>query len=96
MFELQEEIIKKINELDDVKKIKKVKEKLSNNKKYNDLVNKEITSNEELINIRKKLFEIEEFKEYQELYTRLKLEFLKINKIITSLVNEGGCNSLNH
>lgn len=91
MEEKQEEIIKKINNLEDVKRIKELKEKLKHNKKYNSLIETKITSNEELIKVRKELFEIDDFKEYQSLYSKLKLELLKINKIITSLVDDRVC-----
>lgn len=96
MIEKQEEIIKNINNLDEVKRIKELKENLNSNEIYNSLINKKINNKEELIEVRKKLFQIDDFKEYQELYTELKLFFLKINKIIVSVVDKNHCkNHLN-
>ena len=96
MEEKQKEIINKIKELKELKRIKKLKIKLENNKKYNELINKKIDIEEELINVRKELFKINDFKEYQELYTKLKLNFIKISKIISSVISSTDCkNHLN-
>lgn len=92
MFEFQEEIINKINRLDDVKRIKELKDILEKNEEYNRLINISPKNNKELVEIRKELYKIDEVVEYQKLYTKLKLDFNKINNAITSIVSNFTCN----
>ncbi len=92
MFEFQEEIINKINRLDDVKRIKELKDILEKNEEYNRLINISPKNNKELVEIRKELYKIDEVVEYQKLYTKLKLDFNKINNTITSIVSNFTCN----
>lgn len=91
MIEKQNEIINKINNLDEVKRLKELKSNLDKNEDYKRLMSKPITSNKELIEIRKELFKIDDYKEYQELYNKIKLFFLKINGIIVSIVDNKKC-----
>lgn len=82
----QNEIINNIYKTKEVKRLIILKNKLNKNKKYNDLLKKAEIENPDLIKIRKELFKIDDFKEYMSLYTELKLKFLKINNMITSLI----------
>ena len=91
MIEKQNEIINKINNLDEVKRLKELKRNLDKNEDYKRLMSKPITSNKELIEVRKELFKIDDYKEYQELYNKIKLFFLKINGIIVSIVDNKKC-----
>ena len=91
MIEKQSEIINKINNLDEVKRLKELKRNLDKNEDYKRLMSKPITSNKELIEVRKELFKIDDYKEYQELYNKIKLFFLKINGIIVSIVDNKKC-----
>lgn len=95
MIEKQNKIIEKINNLDEIKKYKSLKEKLKQNEYYQELINTEINNKNELVEVRKKLFEIDDFKEYQKLYSKIKLDFQKINKMIISVVDNRICNE-NH
>ena len=91
MIEKQNEIINKINDLKEVKRLKELKRNLDKNEDYKRLMSKTITSNKELIEVRKELFKIDDYKEYQELYNEIKLFFLKINGIIVSIVDNKKC-----
>lgn len=86
--EKQNKIIEKINNSKDVKRIKYLKKYLINNKEYNNLISLSKKENSNIIEIRKKLFLIKEYKEYVKLYNKIKLEFLKINNIIISIIKE--------
>ena len=101
MNELQDEIINKIDNLDEVKKLKELIQKLNNNDEYIYLM-KEFEKNqvnyvkdnvlkEKIIEFRKKLFEIEELKEYLSIESNLRLFSNQISNIISSIVNERNC-----
>lgn len=101
MNELQDEIINKIDNLDEVKKLKELIQKLNNNDEYIYLM-KEFEKNqvnyvkdnvlkEKIIELRKKLFEIEELKEYLSIESNLRLFSNQISNIISSIVNEKNC-----
>ena len=101
MNELQDEIINKIDNLDEVKKLKELIQKLNNNDEYIYLM-KEFEKNqvnyvkdkvlkEKIIELRKKLFEIEELKEYLSIESNLRLFSNQISNIISSIVNERNC-----
>lgn len=101
MIEKQNEIINDIDNLEEIKKIKELKEKLNNNKEYLSLLEefnknkrnyeKENTLNEEIIKLRNKLFEIDELKEYLSIQTNIRLLLVQINNIIKSIVNDKNC-----
>lgn len=91
------EILNALDSSDTIKKMRKLKLKLKENKEYNPLINnfiknkssyesKDILS-EEIINLRKKLFNISEFKEYLNLQNELRLLSININNIIMSVLN---------
>ena len=97
---MKEETIKILEKLDNTKEIKKLKElneKLNKNNQYISLMsefenNKEEfinnnTYNQELIKLRKKLFQIDELKEYLSIQNDLRLIFTKINNIILDTIN---------
>lgn len=85
---LQNEILDKINNSEEVKKIEFLKDSLKNNKEYNKLMSLSKEDNSNIIEIRKKLFSISEYKEYMKLTSEIKLNFLKINNIIVSIVDD--------
>ena len=99
--EKQDEIIKKLTELDEIKKFKELEKIIKNNKKYNELVSnfeknkdkyeKEGILNKEIIKFRKSIFEIEEVKEYAKIETAIRLLSRKISDIISSIVNTEKC-----
>ena len=65
------EIINKIDNTREIKRFKELEESIKNNKEYISLINEfnkqENPSNKEIIELRKKLFEIDGVKEYLEL-----------------------------
>lgn len=101
MNELQDEIIDKIENLDEVKKIRDLIEKLNTNDEYISLMKdfeknqinyvKDNTLKEKIIELRKKLFEIEDLKEYLSIETNLRLFSNQISNIISSIVNDKNC-----
>lgn len=101
MKEKQEEIIKKIDGLEDVKRIKVLKKKIHNNSEYIKLIrefednkNKYIENsilNDKIVELRKKLFEIDELKEYLEIQTNIRLLSVQINNIIKSIISDKNC-----
>ena len=97
---MQIEVKEILNKLDNTKEIKRLKElniKLNNNEEYISLMNEFIANkddyitnnvyNEKLIDIRKRLFKIEELNEYLKLQNELRLLFSNINNEILSILN---------
>lgn len=101
MKEKQEEIIRNIDELEDIKRIKVLKDKIYNNSEYIKLIrefednkNKYIKDNilnDEMLELRKKLFEIDELKEYLKIQTNIRLLSVQINNIIKSVISDKNC-----
>ena len=92
--EKQKEIIKKIDNSDEIKRFKELEEKIKNNSKYNEILSKfkkDNISNDEIIKLRKELFEIDEVKEYAKLETEIRLFSKKTSDIISSLVDNHKC-----
>ena len=97
----QDEIINNLNNLDDINRFKELEKKIKNNKKYNELVSvfeknktryeKEGILNQEIINLRKELFEIDEVREYAGLESQIRLFSKKTSKKISSIVKEDKC-----
>ena len=90
------EILEKLDNTKEIKRLKELNLKLNNNKNYIDLM-KEFTTNKEsyiknniyeekLIEVRKKLFEIDELNEYLSIQNDLRLLFSKINNIIFNTI----------
>lgn len=97
MKEKTKEILEKLDNTKEIKRIKELNVKLNNNEEYISLMktfedNKESyiennTYNEELIILRKKLFSIDELNEYLKLQNELRLIFTKINNEILSIID---------
>lgn len=97
MKEKTKEILEKLDNTKEIKRIKELNIKLNNNEEYISLMktfedNKESyiennTYNEELIILRKKLFSIDELNEYLKLQNELRLIFTKINNEILSIID---------
>ena len=97
MKEKTKEILEKLDNTKEIKRIKELNIKLNNNEEYISLMktfedNKESyiennTYNEELIILRKKLFSIDELNEYLKLQNELRLLFTKINNEILSIID---------
>ena len=89
------EIINKIDNSDEIKRFKELEESIKNNKEYITLMiefNKQDNpSNEEIIVLRKKLFQIDGVKEYLELEKEIRLFSKKTSNIIASIVDNEKC-----
>ena len=96
---MQEEvknILDKLDNTDEIKRLKELNNILNSNEEYlsimrefNDKKDDYILNNsfdEEVVNIRKKLFSIPELKEYLSIQNELRLLFTKINNIIFDIV----------
>lgn len=92
--EKQNEIINKIDNSDEIKRFKELEEKIKNNDKYKKIISefkKENITNEEIIKLRKELFEIDGVKEYAKLETQIRLFSKEISDIISSVVDKEKC-----
>lgn len=97
----QNEIIDRLKELDEIKRFKELENIIKNNKEYNELVSNfeknqskyidEGILNKEIIEFRKKIFEIDEVKEYAKLESDIRLLSKKISDIISSIVSTEKC-----
>ena len=96
MIEKQEEIINMIENLDDVNRFNGLKEKLNSNKTYLSLM-KEFENNKEkyekdgilkekTLEVRKKIFEIEDLKEFLNISNNMRLLSIRISNIISDIV----------
>ena len=89
------EIINKIDNTREIKRFKELEESIKNNKEYISLINEfnkqENPSNKEIIELRKKLFEIDGVKEYLELEKEIRLFSKKTSNIISSIVDNEHC-----
>lgn len=97
----QEEIINKIDNSNEIKRFKELEKKIKSNKEYirlteefennRELYEKEDRLNEEIINYRKKIFLIDEVKEYAKIESDIRLLSKSISKTISSLVEKKNC-----
>lgn len=97
----QEEIINKIDNSNEIKRFKELEKKIKSNKEYirlteefennRELYEKENRLNEEIINYRKKIFLIDEVKEYAKIESDIRLLSKSISKTISSLVEKKNC-----
>lgn len=91
----QKEIIKEIDNSKEIKRFKKLEESIKNNKEYISLMNNfnkiDNPSNEEIIELRKQLFEIDGVREYLSLENDIRLFSKKTSKIISSIVDNEHC-----
>ena len=99
--EKQKDILKELDNSYEIKRFKELEKIIKNNTKYQDLIDEfEMNKNdyieknilnEETIKLRKKLFEIEEIKEYAKLETDIRLFSKKVSDIISSVVDKEKC-----
>jgi cell fate (sporulation/competence/biofilm development) regulator YmcA (YheA/YmcA/DUF963 family) len=91
----QKEIINKIDNSDEIKRFRELEKSIKNNKEYISLMNEfnkiDNPSNEEIINLRKRLFKIDGVKEYLELEKEIRLFSKKTSNIIASVVDNEHC-----
>ena len=89
------EIINKIDNSKEIKRFKELEKQIKNNKEYislmNDFNKKDNPSNEDIIELRKKLFLIDGVKEYLELEKEIRLFSKKTSSIISSIVENDKC-----
>lgn len=89
------EIINKIDNSKEIKRFKELENSIKNNKEYITLMNEfnkqDNPSNEEIIELRKKLFQIDGVKEYLELEKEIRLFSKKTSNIIASIVDNDKC-----
>jgi len=91
----QKGIINKIDNSDEIKRFKELEKQIKNNEEYislmDDFNKKENPSNEEIIELRKKLFKIEGVEEYLSLEKEIRLFSKETSKIISSIVDNESC-----
>lgn len=91
----QKRIINKIDNSDEIKRFKELEKQIKNNEEYISLIDdfnkKENPSNEEIIELRKKLFKIEGVEEYLSLEKEIRLFSKETSKIISSIVDNESC-----
>ena len=96
MIEEVDKIKEKLDNTKEIKRLKELNNLLNHNEEYISLMSefeknkndyiKNNTYNEELVNLRKKLFSIDELNEYLKIQNELRLLFSKVNNIIISVV----------
>jgi len=95
MIEKQKNIINKIDSSEEIKRFKELEKQIKNNKEYILLLEEfnkiDNPSNEQIIEYRKKLFEIEGVKEYLSLEKDIRLFSKKISNVISSVIDKENC-----
>lgn len=95
MIEKQKDIINKIDNSEEIKRFKELEKQIKNNKEYilllEDFDKIDNPSNEQIIEFRKKLFEIEGVKEYLSLEKDIRLFSKKISNVISSVIDKENC-----
>ena len=91
----QKEILNKLDNTEEIIRFKELEKQIKNNKEYNTLMEefnkKDNPSNEEIIELRQKLFQIDGVKEYLSLEKDIRLFSKKASDIISSVVNTENC-----
>ena len=90
MIEETNKIIEKLDKTEDIVRMKELKDKLNSNKEYLNLMSefeKNNTLDDEIMTLRKKLFNIDELKEYLKIQNNLRLLSININNIILSVLD---------
>lgn len=91
----QKDIINKLDNSEEIKRFKELEKEIKNNKEYNSLMNEfnkiDNPSNEDIIELRKKLFLIDGVKEYLSLENDIRLLSKKTSNIISSIVDDESC-----
>lgn len=91
----QKDIINKLDNSEEIKRFKELEKEIKNNKEYNSLMDEfnkiDNPSNEDIIELRKKLFLIDGVKEYLSLENDIRLLSKKTSNIISSIVDDENC-----
>jgi len=91
----QKDIINKLDNTEEIKRFKELEKQIKNNKEYILLLEEfnkiDNPSNEQIIEYRKKLFEIEGVKEYLSLEKDIRLFSKKISNVISSVIDKENC-----
>lgn len=93
--EKQREILKELDNSNEIKRFKELERQIKDNTEYirlmDDFDKIDNPSNEDIINLRKKLFLIDGVKEYLSLENEIRLFSKKISDIISSIVDNDHC-----
>lgn len=93
--EKQKEILKELDNSNEIKKFKELERQIKDNTEYIRLMDEfdkiDNPSNEDIINLRKKLFLIDGVKEYLSLENDIRLFSKKTSDIISSIVDNDHC-----
>ncbi len=97
MKEMTKEIIEKLDDTEEIKQMKELRDKLNKNEEYLSLIDtflknkknyiKDNKLDDEILNLRKKLFNIDELKEFLKIQNNLRLLSININNIILSVLD---------
>ena len=97
MKEMTKEIIEKLDNTEEIKQMKELRDKLNKNEEYLSLIDtflknkknyiKDNKLDDEILNLRKKLFNIDELKEFLKIQNDLRLLSININNIILSVLD---------
>ena len=92
MKEMTKEILEKLDDTEEIKQMKELRDKLNKNEEYLSLIDtflknkknyiKDNKLDDEILNLRKKLFNIDELKEFLKIQNNLRLLSININNII--------------
>ena len=89
LIENVENLIKEIDNLDSVSKIKELNKRIEKDKELKEILLKYQYTKDE--NIKKDILNNELFKEYKEYETEINLIIMEINKKLKSINNKGKC-----
>ena len=91
--EKQNEIINLMDNCDEIKRFKELEIIIKNNDNYNNIVSKFNSNldNNEIIKLRKELFDIKEIKEYSMLENEIRIFSKRLSDIISSIVEKDKC-----
>ena len=94
MKEMTKEILEKLDDTEEIKQMKELRDKLNKNEEYLSLIDtflknyiKDNKLDDEILNLRKKLFNIDELKEFLKIQNNLRLLSININNIILSVLD---------
>lgn len=99
MNEIMDKTFLLIDELDNsdiIKNITIYKEKIMNNREIMNLINKGNSSNDDyiIIDIKKKLYEYDDYRNYMVNYNKLMYIVMDINNRFNKLINSKGCHKV--
>lgn len=91
----QKDIINKIDNSEEIKRFKELEKSIKNNEEYKTLMEEfnkiENPSNEDIIELRKRLFLIDDVKEYLSLEKEIRLFSKEVSSIISNIVDDEHC-----